>query len=436
MQKNIFLSQLYEKVKNVLSDNFTQSYWIIAEISDLTVNYRGHCYLELIEKKKTKVIAKAKATIWSYRFGLIKSYFETTTKQKFTSNIKVLLKVHVSFHEIYGFSLNVEDIEPTYTLGEIEKERIEILNQLKNDGILEMNKNLNFPVVPQKIAIISSVTAAGYEDFINQLQNNSYNYHFDTQLFPAVMQGNEAENSIIKALQEIFKVQNNFDLLILIRGGGSKNDLSCFNNYNLSYYIAQFPLPILTGIGHERDKSIADEVAFLSLKTPTAVAEFLISQVYEFDNFITKKTEQIFSIVLEKISEQKNKLNKLTYRFSYFSKDIFHHKQTELNNFDLKLKLLKDKYLDKKKQEFYYLEKIFYEKIAFFLKNENNKLKNIETKINLLKPAHILKRGYAIIRKNNKIIKKSEQLSKNDIINIEMKNEIIEVQVLNKKCQN
>lgn len=285
MNGQLILSELNGLVKKAVADSFTAPIWVIAEISELKTNKSGHCYLVLIEKDTNgdAILAQARATIWSYTFRMLRPYFESTTGQQLTEGLKVLVNVSVEFHELYGYSLNIRDIDPTYTLGDMARRRLEIIARLNADGVFDMNKGLELPLVPQRIAVISSPTAAGYGDFVDQLINNEHGYKFHLKLFPAVMQGIQAEASIIGALEQVFLYEGFFDAVAIIRGGGSQADLSCFDNYNLAYFITQFPLPVITGIGHEKDDSIIDLVAHTRLKTPTAVAGFLISSLAAFE---------------------------------------------------------------------------------------------------------------------------------------------------------
>ncbi|MCX6237878.1 MAG: exodeoxyribonuclease VII large subunit [Bacteroidia bacterium] len=314
MNERLKLSELNGLVKKAVGEAFTAPIWVIGEISELKTNRSGHCYLVLIEKDENEdvIVAQARATIWSYTFRMLRPYFESTTGQQLTEGIKVLVSVSVEFHELYGYSLNIRDIDPTYTLGDMARRRREIIARLQSEGVAEMNKELELPLVPQKIAIISSSTAAGYQDFIDQLSNNPAGYHFDLKLFPAIMQGNQAESSIIGALEQIYLYENFFDAVVIIRGGGSQADLSCFDNYNLAYYITQFPLPVITGIGHEKDDSIVDLVAHTRLKTPTAVAEFLISGVAQFDVHLDEIKNRFIGMVTELIAASKNDIEQIT----------------------------------------------------------------------------------------------------------------------------
>jgi exodeoxyribonuclease VII large subunit len=332
MNERLSLSELNGEVKTVLSANFTAPVWVIGEISEINVHSNGHCYLMLIEKgtSEDRIIAQARATIWSYTFRMLKPFFETTTGQQLTEGIKVLLQVSVEFHELYGFSLNVRNIDPTYTMGDQARKRREIIKRLTDEGVLTMNKELDLPLVPQKIAIISSPNAAGYEDFMEQLTANPYGFQFYTKLFPAIMQGNQSEQSIVDALDRIYPFEDFFDLVVIIRGGGSQADLSCFDNYNVAYHVTQFPLPVLTGIGHEKDDSIVDLVAHTRLKTPTAVAGFIIDGVAAFAGRIDLLEKQAVDMVETLLSDEKSRIEILTREISSQVRDLLDSKRNEL----------------------------------------------------------------------------------------------------------
>ncbi|MGM0505145.1 MAG: exodeoxyribonuclease VII large subunit, partial [Bacteroidota bacterium] len=272
MTHKISLLELNQSIREKIKFNFPESIWVVAEISELKINRNGHCYLELIEKEaiSENIIAKSRATIWAFTFRMLKPYFESVTGHELISGLKILVQVTVEFHELYGFSLNITDIDPNYTLGDLAQKKAETLRKLEEDGIINMNRELEFPIVPQKIAVISSETAAGYQDFMHQLTHNKYGYTYYIKLFPAIMQGLKAEESIIDTLERIFQHDHFFDIVVIIRGGGSQADLNCFNNYLLAANVAQFPIPVLTGIGHDKDESIVDLVACQKLKTPTA----------------------------------------------------------------------------------------------------------------------------------------------------------------------
>ena len=438
MSNSISLSALQNQVKECIQDTFPGTYWVIAEISELKINRNGHAYLELIEKDKdsNKVIAKARATIWAYTLRMLLPYFETSTNRELTAGLKVLINVSVEFHELYGFSLNIKDIDPAYTLGDIEQARREIILRLQEEGIFDLNKELELPLVIQKIAIISSATAAGYEDFTKQLQTNLSGYKFYTKLFPAVMQGEQTEASIIAALEEIYNYDDFFDVVIIIRGGGARADLMSFDKYDLAANIAQFPLPVLTGIGHEKDVSITDMVSHLSLKTPTAVADFLINHNADFEAGIEKSAARISELALNSLNEEQD-------RIDYLARNFVPNIQSRLNKEQIKFHLLQEqlsgkslKIIENNEQDLLrYLTgiqnasrfilklklksfEVYSGKLSYRIKNQlkknQRKLDYYEKTVAHLDPVNILKKGYSISRINGKLITDSAQAKKGD----------------------
>jgi exodeoxyribonuclease VII large subunit len=310
VEGQLTLSELNSLVKKAMQSAFPEQLWVIAEIAEMKVNRSGHCYLELVDKDPDSedITARARATIWSWQYRFIQPYFETITGQSFSAGLKVLLSVTVEFHEAYGYSLNIKDIDPNYTLGDLVRKRMEIIRRLTEEGVIDMNKEIPVPDIPSRIAVISSPTAAGYEDFINQLLNNPAGYKFYTKLFPATMQGNDAPASVMAALDVIYEWEDRFDVVVIIRGGGSQLDLSCFDDYQLALHISQFSLPILTGIGHEKDDTIADMVANTRLKTPTAVAGFLIARFDEAASEIADLESNFMELITSKIEEENSRI--------------------------------------------------------------------------------------------------------------------------------
>ena len=278
-ENHITLFELNRLVREAIEIEMPDEYWVEAEVAECR-EARGHCYLELIEKDEQTAtpIAKASAKCWASKWAVVKPYFERTTGQRLVAGMKVLLKVYPQFHEAFGFSWIVTDIDPTYTLGDMARQRQEIIRQLKAEGVFDLQKELTLPLFCQRIAVISSETAAGYGDFCHQLSNNPYGFQFQTWLFPAVMQGEEIERSIINALTRIYEVKS-FDCVVIIRGGGATSDLSGFDTLALAEHVANFPIPIITGIGHERDECILDMVSHIRVKTPTAAAALLIEHL-------------------------------------------------------------------------------------------------------------------------------------------------------------
>jgi len=395
-QQVLSLFELNRFVKQALHNHLPDTYWVQAELSDVRSNSSGHCYLEFVQKDTggNHLVAKARGTIWSNIFKMLKPYFEQETGQQFASGIKVLVQVSVEFHELYGYSLTVLDIDPTYTLGDMARRRREIILRLEEEGVLTMNKELDIPLAPQRIAVISSATAAGYGDFCDQLKNNPYGLSFQTKLFPAVMQGERVEESIISALESVYQELDEWDVVVLIRGGGATSDLSGFDTYNLAANCAQFPLPIVTGIGHERDETVLDIVAHTRVKTPTAAAEYLIGRLYE----TALKLEDYATRVVNKIEERLNweniRLNRLSERIPmnvwmclqsghYAVKGIQHRIDVALQE-----RLLKEKH----------------------------RLQLLEHQVRTASPEHLLKRGYSITLLDGRAVTDISMLKEGDVV--------------------
>ncbi len=357
--KSITLSQLNSRIKEAITVNFTRGIWIRGEISEFSEK-NGHAYLELIEKDSVsdRIVAKSKATCWKSVFGMLKPYFENTTGESLRAGLEVMLAVNVQFSEVYGLSLNIQDIDPHFTIGNLATRRLQIIQKLKTDGIFEMNKEVEFPIVPKRLAIISSETAAGYGDFCHQLENNKNGFSFYKKLFPAIMQGESSEKSIVDALDKIYNHLDKFDVVLILRGGGAVTDLASFDSYLLAMNVAQFPLPILTGIGHQRDISVVDMVAHRSLKTPTAVAEFLLGKMQENDDMLENVAYTIEQILRNKlevkkqelrlvISKLKSGLNKKVYYQNYYLQNIYnqltHNVQSQIKEHNSQLEFLEYK---------------------------------------------------------------------------------------------
>ncbi len=438
--EQISLSELNNAIQDLVYGNFSENIWIVAEIGDIKYNKNGHAYLELIEKSENddKILAKASANIWSYTLRMLKPYFETTTGQSLQAGLKILISVKVEFHQLYGFSLNIRDIDPTYTLGDLERRRLEIIEQLRNEGVFDMNKQLEMPAVVQKIAIISSETAAGYEDFMKQLNNNSYGYKFYTKLFPAIMQGEKTETTIIEALHEIFEYETFFDAVVIIRGGGARSDLMSFDSYELAYFITQFPLPVIVGIGHEKDKSIIDLVSHSSLKTPTAVAEFLVSKFVDFEQHIISLFSEIYSNSTNIINNNINLLETANLRLIQLAKDRLHKADNKLQLMSQKIQLESKAKIEKSKQNLNFklhellarsahftkvkdreidnfIVKLEY-RVNQYLQKQNKKLDFFEKSVRHLDPKNILKKGYSISKINGKILSNTENIKKGDVL--------------------
>lgn len=307
------LYELNSLVRDALSASLPGEYWVEAEISDVR-EVRGHCYMELIQKEEhtNTPVARASAKCWKTTWMTVRPHFERITGQCLHAGMKVLIQVYAQFHENYGFSWIVTGIDPTFTIGDMARKRMEILRQLKAEGVLELNKELRIPMFAQRIAVISSAGAAGYGDFVNQMENNSLGFRFSIRLFPAVMQGERVEQSVIAALNDVYACRNDFDCVVIIRGGGAVSDLSGFDTLALAENVANFPLPVITGIGHERDESVLDIVANTRVKTPTAAAAMLIDNLAATYERIEEAREAVADSVRRRMEYEKMRLDKLS----------------------------------------------------------------------------------------------------------------------------
>ena len=390
------LYDLNALVRRSLEQCLPDEYWVQAELSDVRTNSTGHCYLEFIQKdsRSNNLIAKARGTIWANVYRLLKPYFEESTGQAFVSGIKVLVQVTVSFHELYGYSLTVQDIDPTYTLGDMARRRREILKQLEEEGVLTLNKELEMPVLPQRIAVVSSPTAAGYGDFCHQLKNNSRGFFFHTELFPALMQGDRVEESVLSALDAILNRQEDFDAVVIIRGGGATSDLSGFDTYLLAAACAQFPLPIITGIGHERDDTVLDSVAHTRVKTPTAAAEYLTNCMDLAADELEVLISQLHESVRSRLTEEHRKL--ISYRNRIPSAVVRRVS-------DAKLALLTTR-------------KDISLAVQTSLSRQRHRLELLQQRLADASPEKILARGYSITLKDGKVVKNGDVLQLNDEI--------------------
>lgn len=393
---SITLSELTSQIQETIRSRFETPVWIRAEISELRDNSGGHCYMELIEKDSNSdtLLAKSKATIWASTYRMLKPYFESSTGQTLRAGLNVLVAVTVEFHGVYGFSLNVRDIDPTFTIGEMAARRLKIIRQLEADGIVDMNKQLALPKLIQRIAIISSATAAGYGDFCDQLQNDPSHFAFYSKLFPAIMQGDQAESSIIAALEKIYEHIELFDAVVIIRGGGATTDLACFDSYDLAVNCAQFPLPIIAGIGHQRDISILDMVAHTSLKTPTAVAEFLISNLNDAENKVLDMLADIRYTVKNRIENESRYIIQTQLRI----------KQT-LRSWVVQ----KSHLLEQQKSR-------LQSSVRMELMKQKNRLVLLEKNIESHSPSFLLLHGYTITTLNGNRITSAQQIKKGDQI--------------------
>ena len=394
------LYELGRFIRQTLREGLPDAYWVQAELSEVREAYKGHCYIELVQKAErgNVLLAKARGNIWSNVYKMLKPYFESTTGQSFTAGIKVLLQVSVEYHEQYGLSLTVYDIDPTYTLGDMARRRREILQQLEEEGVLTLNKELPMPQLPQRVAVISAAGAAGYGDFCDQLTGNPYGFVFYPKLFPAVMQGDRVEETIIAALDRIASERDLWDVVVIIRGGGATSDLSGFDTYALAANCAQFPLPIITGIGHERDDTVLDVVAHTRVKTPTAAAEYLIARLMKAATELDELTASIVTGITNRIHREEKRVEQIAQRLPALFSVIHANGLHRIEQLEMRMS----------------------NALRQTLLSQKHRLQLIEKIIEGASPMQILQRGYSITRCDGRVVRESSALPEGSVLTTEL----------------
>ncbi len=408
------LYELNNLVRGTLETTFEEGYWLAAELSEVRVAANGHCYVEFVEKDKrgNALIAKARGNIWRGTYNLIAAHFEKETGRRLAAGMKVLVEVAPTFHELYGYSLNVTDIDPTYTMGDLARRRKEILAQLDADGVLTLNKELELPRPLLRIAVISSGTAAGYGDFCDQLAQSGY--AFRTCLFSATMQGDGVEQSIIAALNRIADEADAWDTVVIIRGGGAVSDLNGFDTYDLAANVAQFPLPILTGIGHERDDTVIDLVAHTRLKTPTAVAAFLVERQREEVKTLEELERSLLAAAALLLTQEKSRLQHIAHRFEIAASHYIGNERERLLRLGTQMESLTQQKLQAQRALLESLSARLLPTLRQRLDIERQKLGYMEKLLRLAGPERILNMGFSLTLKNGKAVRDVRQLSPGD----------------------
>jgi len=380
MSQILSLYELNQLIRSVIENSLPDAFLVTAEIASCDV--KNHCYLTLVDKEEETIRAEIKAVIWASAFKKVSAEFRRAAGIELGKGIKILFEAEVSFHERYGLKLNILSIDPSYTIGELAVRRKEILERLTKEGIKDKNKELEFPLVPQRIGIVSSATAAGYEDLMTHLINNSYGYKFTCKLYEAIMQGDRAEQSIIAAINQCMQDAKRLDIVVIVRGGGGQADLHCFDSYGIAKAIAFLPLPVISGIGHERDVTVVDEVSNMRAKTPTAVADLIITRVRNFEDMIDSFTHNLVHGTHKLTSDIREKISGLAGDLeSSVRRDLLDN----IHRLNLFIKGLK------------YSSKL--------IKSRQERLMSKESNINHLNPVNVLKRGYSITYNNGKAVK-------------------------------
>lgn len=411
MDSAITLSALLQRIARLITTGDTQGVWVTAELSDVSLR-GGHCYMELLQKNPDTgaTEAKVRATIWSSAYQRIACDFLNATGQQFTTGIKVMVRVSAQMHPIFGLSLNISAVNPEYTMGDLLRRRREIIMRLQREGILEANRNLNWPEIPQRIAIISAPGAAGYGDFINQLYTNPHRLRFTARLFPAVMQGEKAPQSIIDALTAIAAERDSWDGVVLIRGGGATSDLQAFDDYNLAATIARYPMPVVIGIGHERDVTVLDYVANMRVKTPTAAAEWLIARGVKALDRLQRLATDIHRYVADRISGLAQQLAHLQGQLPVLPRAAIERAGNRLQNAAVELRQVSAHHIAPAQLALTHRQEQIASAIATLIDRQSRRLESMAQLVDALSPQATLRRGYTITRYDGRAISHADQV--------------------------
>lgn len=394
---SISLLELNRRVREFVKTVFAVPQWVHGEINEIRENASGICYLELVEKGEGEaIVARQKAMIWANVYRQLKPYFESVAQTTLREGIKISVLCKVEFHELYGMSLSISDIDPTYTLGDMALRKQMIIDRLKEEGVWDMNRMLPLPELPQRIAVISSPTAAGYGDFVNQLEQNRYGYRFRYQLFAAVMQGEQTEQSVLEALDAVYSSLERFDVLVLIRGGGSTSDLSCFDSYLLASHLAQFPLPVVCGIGHQRDNTIPDMVAHTRVNTPTAAADLLIELMHRSELEVEDVVQRIVGMSQELLMREQMELTSWVGQLSLGAKQQIVKHTVALTEHATRIDVMS----------------------RSLLRHQVGFLERAASVVESCKVENVLRRGFVLARSGEGYVKSSQSLQKGDTVSL------------------
>lgn len=415
------LSDFNALIEEVLSgDPRLRSQWVIAETSDLRLNRSGHCYTELLEKDdKGETVAKIGAVIWAGNYSGLYHKFLNATGQVLATGMKVLVNVSVSYHRLYGMKVTINDIDPSYTMGDLARQRMEIIKRLTEEGIIDLNKQLPWTEVPQRIAIISADGAAGYGDFMNQLQGNPYGLQFYTCLFHAVMQGAQTVPTVRAALDRINQHVDLFDCVVIIRGGGATSELNSFDNYDLASYVANFPLPVIVGIGHERDETVLDYVAAQRVKTPTAAAEWLIQRGTNALAHLNTLQEAVVTAVRDTVSQAREHLAYFTSTIPGIARGIIDTNRVKLDNYSQTIPMIATNLITTQRTRLDRAVERMDDAVSRAMQREQQRLQALGDKAALLSPLNTLQRGYALVRVGDKCVTAADQLQPGDSVAIQ-----------------
>lgn len=416
-EKKVYsLSQLTQSIENVINQYCNRLVWIRVEIVKLNYYSKtGHCYPTLVEKKNGRVIADLRGNIWNASFQKINNKFRSVLKEELRDDMTVVIQGSVTYHPVHGLALNIIDIDPHYTLGELAREKAESIEKLKKENIFDANKRTSLPQLPKSIAIISVETSKGYQDFVDVIEKNSWGFKIQHLLFPAVLQGERAISTISEQLERIEEHLQAFDAVAIIRGGGGEIGLSCFDNYSLARRIANFPLPVLTGIGHSTNETVSELVSFQSFITPTKIAEFLLQNFQEFALKLQEKENKLLKETDWLLSRQKNSLTETSRLFNSLAQRSFEKSRSVLEKISSTLASESTNSLRQEKENLKGFAKAI-QSATIPIREGLQQLGFVEEKIRMLSPENVLKRGFSITRQKGKIITNAEQLKAGELI--------------------
>lgn len=403
------------RIGGLLHDASVQRCWVVAETSDVRQS-GGHCYLELVQKdaQTGQTLARMRGIVWASVYARLRCEFERATGQPFASGMNVMVEVSANFHEQYGLSVVITGINPTYTLGDMARQRLEILNRLRSEGIIDMNKQLPWDDVAQRVAVISAAGAAGYGDFMNQLHNNPSGIKFYTCLFPAVMQGQSTVTSVIAALERINDYADLFDCVVIIRGGGSTSDLNSFDNYDLAANVAQFPLPVICGIGHDRDNTVVDSVASVRVKTPTAAAEWLLDRAQSALDHVNALTDMVVDSATQMLSGARQQLAYFTSGIPLMADNIVVRHRARLQQIAAAIPVVAARRIDGAGKDLAFASQRLAMAARQCVANERQRVTGLEKQVELLSPDRVLRRGYSLTLRDGYVVTSASSLRAGD----------------------
>ena len=411
------LSEITGSLKSVINKTYTRAYYIKAEMIRLNrYPHSGHCFPELVEKEGDKIVTQMRAVIWKTQVETINEKFLKITGEELKDNISILCLATIEFSPQYGLALYIQDIEPSYTLGELMKNKLAVIARLKKEGVFEANRQLRLPLLPKRIAVISVETSKGYSDFMVTLQENNWNYCFECELFPSILQGDKAISTITAQLDTIAKRKREFDCVVIIRGGGGDVGLSCYDDYSLSYKVATFPLPIISGIGHSTNESVTDMVSYANKITPTEVAYFLIQQFHNFAIQVEEAQDKMLRYVESVFIQEKHKIEQTEHNYRLVVTRMLTQEKSRIGQIEHGYKLIASHLLVQEKNQIESLCKMMHISINQLIKIKNKELEALEEKIKLLHPEQVMKRGYSITRLNGKAITDAAMVHSGDTL--------------------